>query len=311
MAMQTSFTFYLDWLVCSQFAGIFWAKEHRLYEALGLDVEVVPWHDDGRSVIEKVLATAALGEFCAGCAEDNLVVSRFADDASVQVFGAMLQDPPLVVMSQPHHLIRSVADLRGKRVGMHADGIRALELVLALEGISPDELDLHEVGFDLEHLRGGRFDALQGYTMTEPVQLSSLGIDVDVLPVKHRMLKPYAQTYFSATTLLSSRSGPFRDFLAASSAGWLAACAHPDEAAVLVSRLMHDGQPNGVLREARRDQRRSLDRILPLVLGDLPAERIGSVDVEQWSRNLATYFEFGLIPRPLGVEDVAFELAHR
>lgn len=311
MPPQTSFTFYLDWIVCSQFAGIFWAKEHGLYEAKGLDVNVVSWHDDGRTVIDKVLQSASSGELCAGCAEDNLVVRRCADDGSVMVFGAMLQDTPLVLMSRPTQFIRSLADLRGKRVGMHADGIRVLELVLALEGIPPGDLDLQEVGFDLEHLRSDRFDALQGYTMTEPVQLSSLGVDVDVMAVKHRRLKPYAQTYFSETTLLSSRPEPFVNFLCASSAGWLAACAQPEEAAALVSRLMHQDLPTGDRRQAESDRRRSLDRVISLVLGHLPPERIGSVEIEQWKRNLATYFEFGLIPRPLGIEDVVFELGRR
>ncbi len=308
MASTTSFTFYLDWVVCAQFAGIFWAKENRLYEAKGLDVKIVPWHDDGRSVIEMVLHAASNGELCAGCAEDNLIVSRCAADGSVRVFGAMLQDTPLVVMSRPNQFIRNVADLRGRRVGMHADGIRALELVLALEGIPASDLDLEEVGFDLEHLRQDRFDALQGYTMTEPVQLAALGVDVDVTPVKHRKLKPYAQTYFSATTLLAGHGEQFADFLTASSDGWLAASAQPDDAAGVISQLM-DGPSQDVAR--RRAQRRSLDRLVPLVAGHLPVERIGSVEIGQWKRNLDTYFEFDLINRRLGVEDVVFDLGRR
>lgn len=305
MASKTSFTFYLDWIVCAQFAGIFCAKEYGFYEAHGLDVNVVPWHDDGRSVIEKVVRAASNGELCAGCAEDNLVVSRCAADDSVRVFGAMLQETPLVVMSRPSQFIRSVADLRGKHVGMHADGIRALELVLALEGIPACALDLEEVGFDLEHLRQDRFDALQGYTMTEPVQLADLGVDVDVTPIKHRRLKPYAQTYFSETTLLARHREQFADFLTASSEGWLAACAEPDEAATIVSQLM-DGSSQGV--EQHRAQRRSLDRLVPLVAGHLPVEQIGSVEIGQWQRNLETYFEFDLISRRLSAEDVVFEL---
>ncbi len=299
-----TFSFYLDWIVCAQFAGIFWAKEHGLYEALGLDVTVVPWHDDdGRSVIDKVTQAASIGDLCAGCAEDNLIVRRCAVDGSVRVFGSMLQNTPLVVMSRPNQRIQSVADLRGKRVGMHTDGIRALEVVLALEGIPTGDLDLQEVGFDLEHLRQDRFDALQGYTMTEPVQLAALGVDVDVMPVKHRRLKPYAQTYFSETKLLTRHPEQFADFLAASTAGWLAACAQPDEASVLVSRLM-----NGQSQAGEREQRRSLDRLIPLVFGDLPVEQIGLIQNEQWQRNLDTYCEFDLIGRHLDVGDVVFAL---
>ena len=154
--------------------------------------------------------------------------------------------------------------------------------------------------------------------MTEPVQLSALGVEVDVLPVKHRRLKPFAQTYFSAAALLSSRRDVFVDFLAASSDGWSAVCKRPEEAAGLISRLRGptlaaDDQRVDAddHRHMHGDHRRSLDRLIPLVLGDLPSDEIGSVDIEQWKRNLTTYYEFGLIRRKLGVEDVVCDLGNR
>ncbi len=311
MTPNTPLTFYLDWLVCAQFAGIVWAQESGLYEAAGLNVRLVPWHDDGRSVIEKVVSAASNGELCAGCVEDNLIVTRCAQDGAVQAFGAMLQDTPLVVMSHPSQRIRSVADLRGKRVGMHPDGIRVLELVLALDGISTDDLDLHEVGFDLDHLRQDRFDALQGYMMTEPVQLAGLGLSVDVTPVKHLRLKPYAQTYFSETTLLAQHHRKFTDFLTASSAGWVAACAQPDEAAAVVSRVMHGRAAPDDQRRTETEQRQSLDRLIPLVVGDLPIAAIGSIEMRQWKLNLESYFELDMINHRVDLTEVVCDLGRR
>ncbi len=65
-ARNTTFTFYLDWIVGAQFAGLLWASANGLYEAIGLDVRLVPWYDDGRTVLDKVLVTASNGELCAG-----------------------------------------------------------------------------------------------------------------------------------------------------------------------------------------------------------------------------------------------------
>lgn len=284
-----------------QFAGIFWAKERGLYEARGLDVNVVAWTGGDRSVIELVQGAAANGELCAGCVEDNLVVRSFATDGSVRVFGAMLQETPMVLMSRPNKRIRAIADLRGKRVGMHTDGIRLLEMILALEDIPADDLDLVEVGFDLEHLQQDRLDAMQGYAMTEPIQLESMGVDVDVLQVRHRRLNPYAQSYFSQSALLDDHRDRFSDFLAASSEGWFAVCAEPDEAVEVVSRVRRGQTHERVERVAHR---RSLDRLIPLISGRFGVERIGSIDYEQWQRNLDTYFEFGLTPRRLAVRDL-------
>jgi NitT/TauT family transport system substrate-binding protein len=297
---NTQFTFYLDWIVCAQFAGVLWAHENGLYETEGLDVTLVPWHDDGRSVLDKVLAAASTGAACAGSVEDNLIVSDVARGRSVVAFGAMLHDTALVLMSRPERGIRNFADLRGKRVGMHPDGIRALEIILALEGIAASDVDIHEVGFDLDHLLHDRFDALQGYAMTEPVQLAAAGVTVDVLSIKHFDLKPFAQVYFSERALMFQNQSVFARFLAASNTGWLSVCANPDRAALLIAKMMGDPAQQAT-------QRQMLDRLIPLVIGGRENDQIGALDNEQWRRNLETYASFGLIDQPMDVRNVVFD----
>ena len=68
------FTFYLDWVITGQFAGLCWAQEKGLYAQAGLAVALRPWQEDGRSIVDKVLA----GGLCAGSSEDNLIVSGIA-----------------------------------------------------------------------------------------------------------------------------------------------------------------------------------------------------------------------------------------
>jgi ABC-type nitrate/sulfonate/bicarbonate transport system substrate-binding protein len=244
------------------------------------------------SVIDMVLRSTADGRLSAGSCEDNLVVSRAAEDGSVKVFGAMLQATPLVLMSLPEKRIRSLVDLRGKRIGMHADGIRVLEMLLKLEGIPLADVGIEEVGFDLAHLPEGRFDAQQGYTMTEPVQLQAMGIHVDLLTLQSPQLQPYAQTYFAPSTALETDREVFRAFLAASTAGWKAICTEPDEAARIVARMM--GDPS-----LADPQRRMLDRVIPLVAGRLSDDYIGTIQTPQWTRNLDSYVRTGLLDRPL------------
>jgi NitT/TauT family transport system substrate-binding protein len=330
------FVFYLDWIFCAQFAGLCWAKEKGLYADAGLDVHLVPWGEDvavaeglaaalpggssgngvdvtssgsvagsgspmgdseGKSVIDRVLRSTAKGHVSAGSCEDNLVVSRAAEDRSVKVFGAMLQNTPLVLMSLPEQHIRSLGDLRGKRIGMHADGIRVLEMLLKFEGIPLSDLTIEEVGFDLTHLQEHRFDAQQGYAMTEPVQLEAVGMHVDLLTLQSPQLQPYAQTYFAPSAALETNREVFRAFLAASTAGWQAACAQPDEAAHTVSRMMGDPAQ-------AETQRRMLDRVIPLVTGQLSADHTGTIQSPQWTRNLDSYYRTGLIDQPLQLGDV-------
>ncbi len=249
------------------------------------------------SVIDMVLRSTADGRLSAGSCEDNLVVSRAAEDRSVKVFGAMLQATPLVLMSLPEQQIRSLRDLTGKRIGMHADGIRVLEMLLKLEGIPLTALTIEEVGFDLAHLQERRFDAQQGYAMTEPVQLEAMGMHVDLLTLQSPQLQPYAQTYFAPSAALESDQEVFRVFLTASTAGWRAACAEPNEAAHTIARMMGDPSQAGT-------QRIMLDRVIPLVAGQLSANHIGTIQTPQWIRNLDSYVRTGLLDRPLQLHDV-------
>lgn len=249
------------------------------------------------SVIDMVLRSTADGRLSAGSCEDNLVVSRAAEDGSVKVFGAMLQTTPLVLMSLPEQRIRSLGDLRGKRIGMHADGIRVLEMLLKLEGIPLADLTIEEVGFDLAHLPEGRFDAQQGYAMTEPLQLEAMGMHVDLLMLQSPQLQPYAQTYFAPSAALETDREVFRTFLAASTAGWRAVCTEPNEAARIVARMMGD-------HSQADTQRRMLDRVIPLMAGQLSDDHIGTIQTHQWTRNLDSYVRTGLLDRPLQLHDV-------
>jgi NitT/TauT family transport system substrate-binding protein len=202
-----------------------------------------------------------------------------------------------VLMSLPSKHIRSIQDLRGKRIGMHNDGNRALQMVLALEGIALDDVHVVEVSFALDHLSAGRCDALQGYAMTEPIELEAMGEAVDVLPVSHERLQPYAQAYFASNAVIASHGDVLQKFLAASHAGWRAVLANPDQAARIIADMMGDPAQ-------AQQQRKMLERLLPLVAGDLPEKQIGTLVHAQWQRNLATYYEHGLIDRPLALHDV-------
>ncbi len=297
----TPFTFFLDWIAGAQFAGLYRAKALGLYETAGLDVTLVPWVNDGQTVWEKVQEMAASGSLGAGCMEDNLII-RCADvDRSVVAFGAMLQRTALALMSKPEQGIANFSDLRGKCVGMHTDGIRALQVILALEGIDKSELDLLEVGFDLDHLTSGKLDAVQGYVMTEPIQLRQRGVEVDVMQVQHHQLRPHAQVYFSTPTLLATHQHTFSAFLNASTLGWQHACADPESTASVLPEVLGDAHQAST-------QLAMLRSVIPLVFGSEPVARHGRINMQQWDRNLQTYFQFGFTDRQLQVDDVVFEL---
>ncbi len=296
--LNNNFTFFLDWVAGAQFAGLYWALDRGLYESAGLNVTLREWDGGGRSVFEQVAQASADGELCAGCAEDNLIVGEVSKGGLFMAFGAMLQRTPLVLMSHPDRAIRSFSDLRGKRVGMHADGIRVLELVLALEKVAVNEIEIHEIGFDLDSLCQGRTDALQGYLMTEPIQLGAMGFPVDLLSLEHPLLRPFAQVYFANREVLDRHADVLESFLVASSAGWTAVCDNPEAAASLLADILGD-------RSQEAEQLKMIERLIPLIIGHGSLE-VGTIDTSQWNQNLASYLLLGMISRPVGVDQVVF-----
>ena len=284
--MREAFAFYLDWLPNAQFAGICWALDRGLYREAGLDVTLVPWVEDGRSVVDKVMA----GGLCAGSAEDNLVIAARADQSiRVSALAVMFAQTPLVVMSRPETGIRSVADLRGKRVAMHCDGIRILEGMLELHGIHRSDLELVEVTHDLNNLLNRRFDAVQGYAVAEPLELAARGLTVSTLTLRHSKLHPYAQVVFAPDSLLAAHRRSYERFLQASFAGWRACLEDLDQAGTSIRRV---GEP----MESPELEISALRLVRELVTTGNGKNGMGCIDPSRWAANLRAYRRLGIVP---------------
>lgn len=288
VAMPERFTFYLDWIVNGQFAGLCWALEKGLYQRQGLNVSLVPWVDDGRSIIEKVLD----GGLCAGSSEDNLIVAAQARGVNVKAIAAMLQETPLALMTRAEGPIRRLSDLKGRRVAMHADGIRILEAVLALQGIDQTAIEIHEVTCDLNNLIEERFDAVQGYAVSEPFALETRGVKIRLIPLRHPLLHPYAQVFFATGTNLDSHGELYRRFLSASFEGWKKALTHWDEAVAVVTNTA--AQPIDANAECR-----TIEAMHHHAAGTVGLERFGELDLSRWTNNISSYARFGIIDREI------------
>jgi ABC-type nitrate/sulfonate/bicarbonate transport system substrate-binding protein len=285
------FKFYLDWIINSQFAGLCWALAKGLYHQAGLDVTLIPWQEDGRSIIDKVVA----GGLCAGSSEDNLIVAGCAAGVGVRALAGMLQESPLVLMTKPDSGIRSLSDLPGRRVAMHSDGIRILEAVLALKGIDRLDVEISEVTYDLDNLIQDRYEAVQGYAFAEPFVLAGLGINVQLIPIRDHLLHPYAQVFFTSESCLTQHSDILRRFLSASFAGWRQAMTQREEAAHTVVKV------SGGLADLATE-RKAIETMLPYVAGTVGLRRFGTLDRTRWKNNLDSYARFGIIPRPMAID---------
>lgn len=295
------FDLVLDWVPNVQFAGPCWALANGYYRDAGIDLRLVPWVEDGRMIVEKTLSR---GVPAAGSAEDNLVIkARVQDGTAVRGLAAMFLTTPLVVMSLPEARIFTLADLRGKRVAMHCDGIRILEALLDDAGIARNELEIGEVTHDLGNLTSGRWDAVQGYAVSEPLELGIRGVAVKTLTLRGLEIHPYAQVIFALDSAVAEAPALYRNMLDATFRGWRAAVNDPKGAA----RAIHaTGMP---MADAARELE-ALACVAELVQGEAPdrARGLGIIDPARWASNVAAYVRAGIVPTgtaPLDALDTA------
>jgi ABC-type nitrate/sulfonate/bicarbonate transport system substrate-binding protein len=291
------FVFFLDWVLNCQFVGHLWAREKGLYRQRGLNVTLVPWQSGAtRSIVEE-LARSRVG---AGSSEDNLIALASLEGAGVKAIGATLQDSPLVLMTKPGSGIQMLSDLPGHRVAMYSDGLHVLEAVLDLLAIPRSGVSITSQGWKLDDFVSGRFDAVQGYAITEPALLAARNIEVRLIPLRHDDLHPYAQVIFATEKAIREQPKPLCDFLAATFAGWREAMADQDEAARLVAQY-------SVEHCDPLQNREILGTMMPSVEGKVGLERFGIFEEGRWEKNLETYARIGLIPRRVKKDEVVEE----
>ena len=277
-------TMQLDWRLNAQFAGLCVAKTRGNYRRQGLKVTLKAAPAD-LDVVQAVVSQP----HTLGCAEESLILTAQAQGIEVVAIAAMLQASPLALMS-----LGGPGDLQqlpGKRIGVHSDGRKALELVLTLHHISPSQLDIIDIPYRNKYQRiiDGEFDAVQCYALDEPLELARrLGQPPTLLSLKDYGFDAYSQVIFAPAQLLAEQPQVIRRFLTATFAGWQWAIDHPAQTArLLVERYV---EPD--YRELTY-QTQSLSMIAQYVQpGNRP---IGSLDPDRWQRSAQQLAQAGLI----------------
>lgn len=287
-----AFTFFLDWELNCQFAGPIWAREKDLYRQAGLEVQLLPPSAQPR----KDLLDLVLENDCAaGSIEENLIVRAAMAGKPVRVVAAMLKQTPLVLITARCGPIKTLADLPGRRVAMLGDGMYLLVPLLKLNGIDPKSVDLAVGDWSLEDLVEGRFDAVQGYAITEAQALAKSGFEAELIPLSHPNLDPHSQVIFASVQSIAHRKNFLRTFLRATFEGWRQVLAHPDEAAVCVAaHSTEHADPT--------ENRAILESIGRYVCGQEECEPLGRLDPARWRRNLASYASCGITERVADID---------
>ena len=286
-AELTKLSFQLDWHPNVQFAGLLLAQHRGWYREAGLDVTLVPVDTE-----MKVVGTVTSGGAWLGCSESGVLIAARAEGARIRAVGTMLQGSPMGLISLHSRGFKTLASLRGHRIGIHPDGRKALELVLAHSQLKPSEFTIVEKDHDLTPLLNGDCDAVQGYSIDEAVALEARGTPIHFIPFHEHGYRAYSQVYFGSESFVAQHRDVVARFLEASNRGWRAAIADPAAA----SRVVVDHFAPSLDREY---QRRSLEAVGRLAGLETGIDGLGRMKPETWKAALANFSRWQVVTPPL------------
>lgn len=292
-------TMQLDWHLNAQFAGLCVAESLGYYRRAGLVVNLKA-AEPAMDVVQTVVTQPQT----LGCAEESLILTAQSEGIDIVAIAAMLQASPLALMSLPQHSLTHPRQLIGKRIGVHSDGRKALELVLYSHNIDPQQVDLVDIPYDKKYQRlsQGEFDAVQCYALDEPIEFAQRAGQVPtVLPLKDYGFDAYSQVIFAPTSLVMDQPQNIQHFLSATFAGWRWAIEHPSTTAnLLVEQYVEPDYQNIAYQQA------SLEILADYVLPK-DAPRLGIIDARRWHKSAKQLQQAGLIaalpPMAMSVND--------
>jgi len=284
----------LDWIYNVQFAGLYQAEAQGYFTEAGLDVELKPVDPDQKTVAS-VLSSKDRIAF--GSAESNVLLAASAAGAPIKAVATMFQGSPMGWMVMPDSDIQTIEDFAGKRIGVHPDGEKVIQVMCRHHEITPEDFTLPHVGYDLEVLMKGEIDAMQAYETDEFVKLQLLTDgESNIILARDNGYHAYSQVIFTTRETVQERPEVVRRFLDAVQKGWDYALDNPEQTVDLVIK---DYNP-----DLDRDyQIASLQRIKHLVQPEAPPS-LAPMDREVWEKSQKLYLEFGLIEKAADLDEL-------
>lgn len=273
-----------------QYAPFYVAVEKGYYQENGIELEFdYSFETDGVALVgaEDLQFALVSGE--------QVLLARAQELPVVYVLG-WWQDYPVGVVAKKELGIQSPADLKGKQIGLpglfgaNYIGLRAL---LNAAGLEEDDVTLDSIGFNqVEALATDQEQAVVIYANNEPIQLESLGYDIDMIQVAD-FVQLASNGLITNEATLADNPDLVRRMIQATLRGLEDTLADPDQAFEISKKYVEN------LAQADQDIQR---QVLEASIAFWKAEQLGYTAPEAWQNMQEILLEMGLLSQPLDLQ---------
>jgi NitT/TauT family transport system substrate-binding protein len=283
---NTAITFQLNWMAGGPNAGFEAAVVEGYYKDAGLDVTLVQGNGSGNTA-----QLVANGRAQIAYADAVAVSQLIAKGAPMKIIATVYQSNPNAVMSLKKAGIKSVGDLKGKKVGVPSGSSQTTMLPLLLKSNNLKESDINMIDMPVASmvpaLLQGQVDAVLGSIDAYQIQAESQGAQLDVYRFADHGVPTVSTSIFANNDYLKANPDVVRKFVAASLKGWSFALDNPDKAIKDVKQVF--SEVNEKLAAAE------LAAITPLFCSG-GAKYIGKAEDALWTKSQDLLAEVKLLP---------------
>jgi NitT/TauT family transport system substrate-binding protein len=283
---QTKVTFQLNWTAGGPNAGFAAAKAEGFYKDAGLDVTIVQGNGSGNTA-----QLVASGRSDLAYADAVAVSQLIAKGAPMKIVATVYQSNPNEVSALKKAGIKSIKDLKGKKVAIPSGSSQATMLPLFLEANDLKESDLNLMNMPpaamVPSLLQGQVDAILGSVDAYQIQLEAQNAELDNYTFAEHGVPTVSTSIFATDSFIKDNPDVLRKFIAASLKGWSFALDNPEKAVKDLKEVFPD--VNEKLAAAE------LAAIKPLLCSG-GAKYIGKAEDAHWERTQKLLSAVKLLP---------------
>lgn len=215
----------LGWLASNGILGEVVALKQGYYDEEGIHLKITPGGPGVDGVASVAAGRAEAGQLSSS---PSLMLARSAG-IPVKAFAAGYQKHPFTYFSLDNDPIRKPEDMIGKTIATQPTAKILLRALLAKNGISEDQVEVVNMGGDMNQLMTGQASAVTGW-LTNTNALAILGDGRVDMMLWDTGIQLYANVYYTTDEMLDQHSDTLTKYLRGSARGWAFARENPEAA---------------------------------------------------------------------------------